>query len=79
MTNQRNFDITYMQIDCVHRYSTKYKISMRETSILFDKYNIWGYISTCYDILHLEGTDYIVKDIAKRIKEGVKYVERYTR
>ena len=69
-------EITYLQAECLLLYSKKYKLSLGETSELFERYHILDYISVCYDYLHLSGVDYLVEDIANRIKEGVDFVDR---
>lgn len=73
MNNQRNIDILYMQTECLWLYSRKTKLSMKECVLQFQKYHIFEYISACYDYLHLSGSEYIVNDIVKRIREGVNF------
>lgn len=69
-------EITYLQAECLLLYSQKYKLTLAESAMLFEKYHVFDYISACYDYLHLSGTEYLVKDIAQRIKEGVDFVDR---
>ncbi len=71
-----NREITYLQAECLLLYSQKNKLTLKESSLLFEKYHIFDYISVCYDYLHLSGVEYIVEDIASRIKEGVDFVDR---
>lgn len=77
MTRQRVFDILYMQSQCILKYSRLKRISVKETVEIFKKYNILEYITVCYEILHLSGLDYVVKDISKRIEKGDVYDRRY--
>lgn len=69
-------EITYLQAECLLLYSKKYKLTLEEAAKLFEQYHILDYISVCYDYLHLSGTEYLVEDIANRIKEGVDFVDR---
>lgn len=69
-------DITYLQAECLLLYAKKYNLTLEESAKLFEKYHILDYISVCYDYLHLSGTEYIVEDIAERIKEGVDFVNK---
>ena len=73
MSESRVFEITYMQADCLYRYSKRKHISLEEALKRFEQYHIFKYISECYDLLHLYGVDHIVSDIGKRIKEGVDF------
>lgn len=68
-------EITYLQAECLLLYSRKYKLTLEEVAKLFEQYHILDYISVCYDYLHLSGTEYLVEDIANRIKEGVDFVD----
>ena len=74
--NNKIKEIVYLQAECLYLYSKKKKISLKDASYLFNKYHIFEYIFICYDYLHLSGIDYIVKDIDKRIKEGVDFVKK---
>ena len=70
----RDFDIAYMQSECLLKYSHLTHKPTTECAGLFKKYNLFTYISECYDILHLEGVDYLVRDdIANRINKGICY------
>ena len=68
-----DFDIVYLQNDCLMGYMKLKKITPAEASEVFSKYNIFEYIRECYDYLHLSGTEYIVKDINSRIKRGLRF------
>ena len=63
-----------MQTECLWLYSQKTKLPIKECVSLFNSCNIFGYIASCYEYLHLSGAEYIVADIIKRIKEGVRFV-----
>lgn len=74
MTNQRSLDILHLQAECLWLYSQKTNLSFKESIKHFKRFHILEYISVCYDYLHLSGVDYIVRDIIKRVKEGVNFV-----
>lgn len=76
-SHKKDGEIIFLQAECLLLYSQKYGLTLEGTSKLFQKYHIFDYISVCYDYLHLSGTEYIVEDIADRIKEGVDFVERF--
>ncbi len=70
---RHDFQIVFLQNACLARYMKLKKLDNVEASTLFDEYNIFKYIRECYDYLHLSGEEYIVKDIAKRIKKDIRY------
>lgn len=39
---------------------------------LFKKYNVFHYLTTCYDVLHTTGREYIMEDIDIYIKARQK-------
>ena len=69
-------EITCLQAECLLLYAKTHKLTLEESAKLFENYHIFDYISACYDYLHLSGSEYIVEDIAERIKEGVDFVSR---
>lgn len=77
MDAEKRFQITYLQSECLLKYSQYVKKPLDECSQLFYKYHIFEYISSCYDYLHLSGIEYIVRDIKDRIKEGETFVARF--
>ena len=40
----------------------------REVSKLFNRYQVWEYIYSCFEALHTTGANYIVDDIDQFIK-----------
>ena len=44
-------------------YLKKYNKKPRDANQMFEKYGIWKYIEECYDILHMNGDEYILNDI----------------
>ena len=68
MSERKLMDITHLQSECVVGYSRFAKISITESSKLFDKYNLFEFIRNCYDVLHLDDVEYVIEnDIADRI------------
>ncbi|MDD6484207.1 MAG: DUF3791 domain-containing protein [Clostridiales bacterium] len=74
MSERKVLDITHFQSECVVEYSRYAHIPISESSKLFAKYNLFEFIKQCYDILHLDGVEYVIKnDIANRIDNGICY------
>ena len=70
MSESSVLEITYMQADCLYKYSKRKRIPLSEAVKRFEQYHIFKYLSECYELLHLYGTDEIVSDIGKRVEEG---------
>lgn len=63
MSNQGNF-----LIYCVELYKSAKKLTGREVSALFSRYQVWDYIYSCFEALHTTGANYIIDDIDQFIK-----------
>ena len=74
MSERKSLDITHFQSECVVGYSKYANITITESSKLFTKYNLFEFIKNCYDILHLDGVEYVIEnDIANRINNKIYY------
>lgn len=68
VTHRRQLDILHLQSECLLGVSKVLKKSLAECADLFQEHGIFDYISTCYEVLHLSGVEYVVEDILTRIK-----------
>ncbi len=76
MSERKSLDITHFQSECVVGYSKYANITITESSKLFTKYNLFEFIKNCYDILHLDGVEYVIEnDIANRINNKIYYTD----
>lgn len=66
--NEYNIDITDMQCWVFRMAQTRWKISAKDCTELFKKYNILGFISDCYDILHLNSYECALNDVETLLK-----------
>ena len=48
---------------CIEQYKAKKKLSGKQVSELFSRYQVWDYIYSCFEALHTTGANYIVDDI----------------
>lgn len=51
------------KIFCLEGYKTSHNISGKETLDLFEKYGVFNYLSSFYDVLHSMGLNFIMEDI----------------
>lgn len=55
-------------IYCIERYKAAKRLTGKQVSALFSKYNVWDYIYSCFEALHTTGENYIIHDIDLYIK-----------
>lgn len=60
---QREIDIADMKCWIFRMAQTKWNISPSECSRLFKEYDILGFISECYDILHVSSYECALRDV----------------
>lgn len=66
-------DIIDMQVWLFRMAERKWHMSPIECAELFEKWNIFGYISRCYDILHLSSYECALQDVENYLdSKGVK-------
>jgi len=51
------------KVFCLESYKSVHGLSGQAAHEIFMKYKVFGYISSCYDVLHSTGRLYIVSDI----------------
>lgn len=71
-----NIDIEDMQCWVFHIAQTSWKVSVKYCANLFKKYDIWGFIEECYDILHLKSYNCVVNDIEILLKNKGVVIEK---
>ena len=57
-------------IYCTEQYKSAKKLTGKQVSELFSRYQIWDYIYSCFEALHTTGANYIVDDIDKMILDS---------
>ena len=50
-------------IFCTEQYKAAKKLTGKQVSELFTRYQVWDYIYSCFEALHTTGTNYIIEDI----------------
>lgn len=64
---------TKFLIYCIEIYKHAEKLTGKQVSELFDRYNLFDYITECYEILHIHGNKYVIEDINEYIESQEKY------
>lgn len=56
-------EVLFMEARLFSEYLRRFKMKPKDANRVFEKYGIWKYIEDCYDILHMNGDEYILNDI----------------
>ena len=62
-------DLYQIQVRLFRLAQLKWNIPAAKCSKLFKKYDIYGYIETCYEILHTQGVEAWFKDFEKYLED----------
>lgn len=63
MSNQKKKEIYMLQVRLFRLAQIKWNLSAAECSELFNKYDVFAYIETCYEFFHVQGDDANLEDI----------------
>lgn len=66
--SEHQIDIADMQCWIFRMAQVRWKMSAKDCAKLFKKYNILGFISDCYDILHLNSYECALDDVEELLK-----------
>lgn len=66
--NNHAVDVADMQCWIFRMAQTKWKMSPEQCSDLFSKYDIFGFIADCYDLLHLNGYENTLHEVETILK-----------
>ena len=51
------------KVFCLENYKSIHNLTGKAALDIFQKYQVFDYISSCYDVLHANGRLYIISDI----------------
>ena len=66
--SERQIDIADMQCWVFRMAQTKWKKSSEVCSKIFEDNDVFGFISSCYDILHLSSYECALNDVEDMLK-----------
>ena len=66
--SEHEIDVADMQCWVFRMAQTKWKKSPEECAKIFQENNIMGFISDCYDILHLSSYECVLDDVEELLK-----------
>ena len=56
-------EILDMQVRIFRKFGTRHHIPPEETLSVFEKFDIFGFLSECYELLHVSGDESALDDI----------------
>ena len=56
-------EVLDMQVRIFRKFGTRHHIAPKETLSIFEKFDILGFISECYELLHVSGDECVLDDI----------------
>lgn len=56
-------EVLYMEIRVFREFLNRFRMKAADAYALFDKNDIWNYIESCYDVLHMSGDELVLNDI----------------
>lgn len=68
--SQEQINITDMQCRVYRMAQKKWKMMPKDCTKIFRRYNIFGFISECYDTLHLASYDCVLRDIEEILQSN---------
>ncbi len=62
-------EILFMETRVFSDFCRRKNMSGKDANKIFNLFDIWNYIETCYDSLHLNGDDSILDDVDRIISK----------
>ena len=63
-------EVIYMEVRVFREFLNRFKMKSSEAYLLFEENDIWGYIESCYDVLHLSGDEAVLNDVQKILQKN---------
>ena len=63
-------EVIYMQVRVFREFLNRHKMRAVDAYQLFEKNDIWGYIESCYEVLHMSGDESVLSDIQRILKRN---------
>ena len=67
-------EILNMQVRIFRKFGARHHTAPKETLAIFEEFDILGFISECYELLHVSGDECVLDDIDEILhSQGVSY------
>lgn len=61
-------EVLFMETRIFREFCRRNNVNAENGNGIFNTHQIWHYIESCYDTLHMNGDDYILNDIENILK-----------
>lgn len=58
----------FMQARIFRMFRQRYGLTPSQANELFDRQDVWGFLSGCYDSLHLEGDEAVLEEVIEKLQ-----------
>lgn len=58
-------EVIYMEVRVFREFLRRFSMKASDAYHLFEENDVWGYIESCYDVLHMGGDEAVLNDIQR--------------
>lgn len=63
-------EVLYMEVRVFREFLKRSQMKPAEAYDLFERNDIWHYIESCYDVLHMAGDECVLNDICRILRKN---------
>ena len=63
-------EVIYMEVRVFREFLNRFKMKAADAYHLFEENDIWGYIESCYEVLHMGADETVLNDIQKILQKN---------
>ena len=63
-------EVIYMEVRVFREFLNRFKMRAVDAYRLFEENDIWGYIESCYEVLHMNGDEAVLNDIQRILQRN---------
>ncbi len=63
-------EVLYMEVRIFREFLQRFKMKASDAYRVFEENEIWSYIESCYDTLHMSGDECVMDDIQRILKRN---------
>ncbi len=63
-------EVIYMEVRVFREFLNRFKMRAVDAYRLFEENDIWGYIESCYEVLHMNGDEAVLNDVQRILQRN---------
>ena len=63
-------EVIYMEVRVFREFLDRFKMKAVDAYHLFEENDIWGYIESCYEVLHMSGDEVALHDVQRILQKN---------